>query len=114
MDRSMRAGAGSLALYTAEQVQEFDRKAIAAGTPGFELMHRAGAGAFACLQQRWPQHSPIDIFCGGGNNGGDGYIVAALAAQSGMGAIRGASCLSVFSGGSGDGCGPVAVTMPKL
>ena len=87
MDRSMRAAAGPLALYTAEQVQEFDRKAIADGTPGFELMHRAGAAAFACLQQRWPQHSPIDIFCGGGNNGGDGYIVAALAAQSGM-AVR--------------------------
>lgn len=71
-------------LYRAEQVRQLDRLAIGAGTPGFELMSRAGLAAFQYLQQRWPERSPIDVFCGGGNNGGDGYIVAALAAASGV------------------------------
>lgn len=87
MDPSTQGGADALALYRAEQVQELDRRAIASGIAGFELMGRAGMAAFRCLQQHWPQHSPIEIFCGGGNNGGDGYVVAALAAQAGM-AVR--------------------------
>ncbi|MBD2857901.1 NAD(P)H-hydrate dehydratase [Spongiibacter sp. KMU-158] len=70
--------------YSAEQCRELDRRAIASGIPGFELMSRAGAAAFTLLQQRWSDCSPIEIFCGGGNNGGDGYIVAALAAEAGI------------------------------
>ena len=73
-----------LVLYTAAQVRELDRLAIAGGIAGFELMRRAGQAAFASLQQRWPDRSPIEVFCGGGNNGGDGYIVAALAAESSL------------------------------
>ncbi len=84
MDPSTQGGADALALYRAEQVRELDRRAIASGIAGFELMCRAGTAAFRCLQQHWPQQSPIEIFCGGGNNGGDGYVVAALAAQAGM------------------------------
>ncbi|WP_269619886.1 NAD(P)H-hydrate dehydratase [Zhongshania sp. BJYM1] len=71
-------------LYTASQVRELDRLAIASGLSGFELMSRAGLAAFREMQQRWPDHSPIEIFCGGGNNGGDGYIIAALAAEHGL------------------------------
>lgn len=71
-------------LYRAEQVRRLDRLAIDAGTPGFELMSRAGLAAFQYLQQRWPDKSPLDVFCGGGNNGGDGYVIAALAAHSGV------------------------------
>ncbi|GAB3373187.1 NAD(P)H-hydrate dehydratase [Spongiibacter taiwanensis] len=71
-------------LYRAEQVRQLDRLAIDAGTPGFELMSRAGLAAFQYLQKRWPERSPLEVFCGGGNNGGDGYVIAALAAQSGV------------------------------
>ena len=71
-------------LYTAAQVRELDRLAIASGIASFELMRRAGQAAFDCVQQRWPDHSPLEVFCGGGNNGGDGYVVAALAAEAGL------------------------------
>ena len=71
-------------LYTASQVRELDRLAIAGGISGFDLMHRAALAAFRELQQRWPDCSPIEIFCGGGNNGGDGYLIAVLAAEHGL------------------------------
>ncbi len=72
------------ALYTAAQTRELDRLAIDAGTPGADLMERAGQAAFAALCERWPQASTLAVLCGGGNNGGDGYVVARLAAEAGL------------------------------
>ncbi len=72
------------ALYTARQTQAIDRYAIERlGIKGAALMSRAGHVAFNLLQRRWPDSERIVIFCGGGNNGGDGYVVAALAHESG-------------------------------
>lgn len=69
-------------LFTAEQVRELDSITInIAGIAGIELMHRAGQAVFAASIQRWPALKGINIFCGAGNNGGDGYIIAGLAAQ---------------------------------
>ncbi|TNE81233.1 MAG: NAD(P)H-hydrate dehydratase, partial [Gammaproteobacteria bacterium] len=51
------------------------------GIPGIKLMKRAGYAVFQQLISRWPG-VPITVLCGAGNNGGDGYIVAALAAES--------------------------------
>lgn len=69
------------ALYTAEQVGELDRLAIESGIPGIALMKRAGRAAFDLLLERFPAPESICVYCGGGNNAGDGYVVAALAAQ---------------------------------
>lgn len=77
------AVAGGLPLYTAAACAELDRQVIAAGTPGYELMQRAARSAWQLLQQRWPQAGRISVFCGGGNNGGDGLLVALYAAQAG-------------------------------
>jgi len=67
-------------LYRAAQVRELDRIAIEErGIPGYTLMNRAGEAAFHLLRQRWPKAWRIEIVCGGGNNGGDGYVVARLA-----------------------------------
>lgn len=72
-------------LYRAAGVRELDRVAIQEqGIPGFTLMSRAGAAAFALLRVRWPQARKIAVFCGVGNNGGDGYVIAALAQQAGL------------------------------
>ncbi|MFZ5605224.1 MAG: NAD(P)H-hydrate dehydratase [Pseudomonadota bacterium] len=72
-------------LYRAAGVRELDRVAIQEqGIPGFTLMSRAGAAAFALLRERWPQARKITVFCGVGNNGGDGYVIAALAQQAGL------------------------------
>ncbi|MCO1332959.1 NAD(P)H-hydrate dehydratase [Microbulbifer sp. OS29] len=69
-------------LYSAESVRELDRQTIAAlEIPSIQLMKRAGRAAFSHLQARWPDIGRLQVFCGGGNNGGDGYVIAALAAQ---------------------------------
>ncbi|MDE0478879.1 MAG: NAD(P)H-hydrate dehydratase [Gammaproteobacteria bacterium] len=73
------------ALYRAEQVRELDRRAIEAlGIEEFELMRRAGAAAFSRLQERWPRAGSLLVLAGAGNNGGDGYVIAALAAKIGL------------------------------
>ena len=72
-------------LYRAAQVRELDRIAIQErGIPGYTLMSRAGAAAFALLRERWPEARRIAVVCGGGNNAGDGYVVARLARQAGL------------------------------
>lgn len=73
------------ALYRAAQVREMDRYAIEQlGISGTVLMERAGAAAFKLLQQQWPSAARLTIVCGTGNNGGDGYVVARLAAEAGL------------------------------
>src|SRR5690606_21578262 len=63
-------------LYSAEQVRRLDHIAITElGIPGHELMARAGRGAFEELRRLWPAARRIAVLCGGGNNGGDGYVV---------------------------------------
>lgn len=46
-------------------------------------MKRAGRAAFAIVRTLWPETARWLVLCGAGNNGGDGYIVAALAQQKG-------------------------------
>ena len=73
------------ALYRADQVKQLDSLAINSfNLPGFELMQRAGAIAFQTIKQRWPHTRFLRVFAGCGNNGGDGFIVAALASQQGI------------------------------
>lgn len=70
------------ALYSAAQCRELDRIATGEqGIPGISLMKRAARFTYDTLLAKWPQPSLITVFCGSGNNAGDGYIVAALAAQ---------------------------------
>lgn len=71
-------------LYTAEQVRQLDAQAIASGIGGFELMQRAGAAAFQCVGRLWPNVRRLLVFCGPGNNGGDGYVIAYLARRAGF------------------------------
>jgi len=46
-------------------------------------MRRAGAAAWRLILQRWPQALRIVVVCGPGNNGGDGYVLARHALESG-------------------------------
>lgn len=75
-------------LYTTAETRELDRLAIEeGGLPGIVLMKRAGRAAWQLLRERWPDARSITVVSGGGNNGGDGYIVAGLAAEQGF-AVR--------------------------
>ncbi len=72
-------------LYSAAQVREFDRIAIEdRGIAGIVLMKRAGKACFTALRQRWPEEQSVTVFCGAGNNAGDGFVIAALAQQAGL------------------------------
>lgn len=73
-------------LYTPAQVQELDRRAIQDhGLPGLSLMERAGRRGWEVLLKHWPHVRRLRVLCGGGNNGGDGYVVARLARRAGLG-----------------------------
>ncbi len=73
------------ALYRAQSVRRLDQQAIeGAQIPGLELMRRAGGATWRFLRQRWPEARAITVYCGPGNNGGDGFVVARLAAAGGM------------------------------
>lgn len=70
-------------LFRAEQVRQLDRYAIEeTGIPGYELMKRAGQAAFNLAREYWPEVRRMTIFCGAGNNAGDGYVIARLAKES--------------------------------
>ena len=72
-------------LYTVDQVRALDRRAIdELGIPAYELMQRAAAAALVCLRQHWPQARRIAVYCGPGNNGGDGFLLGALAREAGI------------------------------
>ena len=72
-------------LYTAAQTRALDTAAITDhGVPGYTLMSRAGAACFRHLKACWPEAVAVTVFCGGGNNGGDGYVIARLAHQEGL------------------------------
>lgn len=74
-------------LYRAAQVRQLDQIAIDQfRIEGFSLMRRAGLVSFQAILERWPEVRRVSCFCGSGNNGGDGYIVAGLAREQGLSA----------------------------
>ncbi len=74
-----------ITLYRTAQVRELDRIAIQErGISGFELMGRAGYEVFQCFRNKWPNTKSVAVFCGAGNNAGDGYIIAGLALEAGL------------------------------
>ena len=75
----------SQGLYSVAQVRAFDAHAISVlGVPGYTLMRRAGEAALRALRSRWPTAMQIAVIAGGGNNGGDGYVVARFARAAGL------------------------------
>lgn len=73
-------------LYSAAQVRALDAYAIAQGTDGYTLMRRAAEAALRAMRSRWPTAMRIAIVTGGGNNGGDGYVLARFAQAAGLSA----------------------------
>ena len=71
-------------LYGAAGARELDRLAIDGGVAGIELMRRAGMAVLDELVNCWPGVSRLGICCGKGNNAGDGYVIARLAAARGL------------------------------
>lgn len=71
---------------TVQQMREIDSRAIAGNlTIGYSLMVKAAQGIYAvvceCLSEN--KNGEIAIFCGKGNNGGDGYVVGRMLLDAG-------------------------------
>lgn len=75
---------------TAHQMRELDRRTIhEAGVPGQTLMERAGSGVVSAMEKTFDplKGKTVTVFCGKGNNGGDGFVVARLLRRRGS-AVR--------------------------
>ena len=68
-------------ILTVQSMRESDARAIAGGIPGQELMGRAARAIFEAAE--WLP--PVAVVCGKGNNGGDGFALACLLKEAGIG-----------------------------
>ena len=72
-------------LYSAAQARELERLVIAeGGVSAYQLMQRAGQALLGLIQEKYPGCSRMLIVGGGGNNAGDGYVLARLAQAQGI------------------------------
>jgi hydroxyethylthiazole kinase-like uncharacterized protein yjeF len=62
-------------IMTVSEMSAADRAAVARGVPITTLMERAGIAVADAVRARF-SHRPVVIWCGPGDNGGDGYVVA--------------------------------------
>lgn len=71
---------------TREQAREVDRVAMEElGIPGIVLMENAARGVAEVVRERLGgARGPVAIFCGPGNNGGDGFAAARHLANAGV------------------------------
>lgn len=62
-------------LFSDDEVREMDATMIKNGMPSETLMEMAGHQCAVAIQQHCDDRTKILILCGGGNNGGDGYVI---------------------------------------
>ena len=73
-----------LSIHSIAQIKAIENAAIDSGLDAYLLMNRAGQAAYAALRAEWPDVVHILVVCGFGNNAGDGFVLARLAAAQGM------------------------------
>ncbi|WP_051448950.1 bifunctional ADP-dependent NAD(P)H-hydrate dehydratase/NAD(P)H-hydrate epimerase [Tolumonas lignilytica] len=67
-----------------EQIRLMEQQLIATQHLSmYQLMQRAGEALLQMVRSGWPAARALWIFCGKGNNGGDGYVLAKLARNAG-------------------------------
>ncbi len=77
-------------LYTRDATRQIEESVIrkeageATALDGFELMTRAARFALQSILENGPDFTGLTIFCGKGNNAGDGYLIAKLAQEAGF------------------------------
>jgi ADP-dependent NAD(P)H-hydrate dehydratase / NAD(P)H-hydrate epimerase len=96
-----------LPILAAAQMRAAEERAIAAGASLETLMARAGEGVAAAVH-RLAAGGEVLVLCGPGNNGGDGYIAAAVLRRAGhpvrvaaLGEPRGGAAMTARNGWTG-------------
>jgi len=70
-------------VYSKEQIQTLEASAINEhNIKSYELMQRAGKAAFIFIREHYPNAKRVLVITGGGNNAGDGYVLARLLQQA--------------------------------
>ncbi len=82
-------------LLTNEEMRQADAYTIESGVAGLTLMERAGV-ALADEAERLAPTGEILCVCGGGNNGGDGFVCARILRERGR-TVRAVCCAEKFS-----------------
>ena len=72
---------------TAAEMKQLEQRADAAGLSYRQMMENAGAAAAGLALRAVPEAKSDAIFCGKGNNGGDGFVAARHLANAGL-AVR--------------------------
>lgn len=67
----------STPIITPQEMRAAEKAVIDAGTSGFELMLRAGREVAEFVHSNFP-NGRIQVLCGPGGNGGDGFVAAAV------------------------------------
>lgn len=74
-------------MVTVQEMKELEKRADAAGLSYLQMMENAGRAAVEILLRERPQLRTVSVFCGKGNNGGDGLVMARLLRQKGLGVL---------------------------
>lgn len=67
---------------TVKEMKEIERIADSKGLSYYQMMENAGTGSYEVLMSEYPHVEAVIVFCGKGNNGGDGLVLARLAAEN--------------------------------
>ncbi len=66
-------------ILSAEQIRSWDKYTMEhEPITSIDLMERAASKCFEWINEKGYQHKPFTIFCGKGNNGGDGLALARM------------------------------------
>lgn len=71
-------------IVTAAQMKQIEHNADAGGLSYLQMMENAGTVAYQIICAHQPDAHTFVIVAGKGNNGGDGFVIARLAAQDGF------------------------------
>lgn len=71
-------------IVTCQEMKDIERLADEKGLPYLQMMENAGTKVFEIiLEKSEPTDRTVNVYCGKGNNGGDGFVIARLLENEG-------------------------------